>query len=79
MNIISWNCRGVVNPSFLNNFHSLVRKHNPDFFCILETRIFGDSINKLHRRVGYQWQMFAILFEGLFGGVIVLWKKIELY
>uniref|UniRef100_A0A6J0PFK6 Uncharacterized protein LOC109505348 n=1 Tax=Elaeis guineensis var. tenera TaxID=51953 RepID=A0A6J0PFK6_ELAGV len=49
---------------FLNNFPDLVRKHKPDVFCILESRLSGESIQKFHRSVGSQWHIFVIpLFD----------------
>ncbi|XP_073098847.1 uncharacterized protein [Elaeis guineensis] len=75
MNIIVWNGRGAAKPSLLNNFHDLVRKHQPDIICVLKTRLSGDSIQKFHLSVGNQWQISSIPSIGLSGGIIILWHR----
>lgn len=47
MNIIAWNCRGALKPSFQNHVRELVNNHNPAVLIIMETRITGDRADKL--------------------------------
>lgn len=76
MNVIAWNCRGAAKPSFLDNFHDLVQKHKLDLFCLLETRVSWDSLSRLQRSLGQQWQFFTISAdESLSGGIIIAWQR----
>ncbi|KAG1365174.1 hypothetical protein COCNU_12G001740 [Cocos nucifera] len=35
----------------------------------------GVPLQKFHRAVGLQWQIFSIPAEGMSGGIIILWRK----
>ena len=41
MNIIIWNCKGALKPSFQNRFRDLVRDHNLAILVVMETRVGG--------------------------------------
>ena len=34
MNVIAWNRSGAIKPSFVNNFHDIVKKHKPYLFYV---------------------------------------------
>ena len=42
MNILAWNCRGVLKPSFQNHVRELVHNHDPAILIVIETRIGGE-------------------------------------
>ena len=41
MNIVSWNCRGALNPLFNNSVHDLVHTLSPGVLIITETKVSG--------------------------------------
>lgn len=43
MNIIIWNCRGALKPSFQNRVRELVHNHNLAIFVVMETWVGGDG------------------------------------
>ena len=44
MHILSWNCRGLGNPSKAKAVKDLVRMENPDILLLQETKIDEDSL-----------------------------------
>jgi len=48
MNIITWNCRGALKPSFQNHVRDLVHNHDPTIMIIMETRIGGDRARDIN-------------------------------
>ena len=42
MNILMWNCRGVLNPDFKRRIYEMAVNHNPEISVITETRVGGD-------------------------------------
>lgn len=47
MNILVWNCRGALKPSFKRNIRELVWKHDPAIFVVMETRIGGERAREI--------------------------------
>ena len=41
MNVIIWNCRGALKPSFNIRVGELVQSHNPAILVIMETHVGG--------------------------------------
>ena len=41
MNILIWNCRGAMKPSFWSSIHDLSKFHSPGIVVVTETRISG--------------------------------------
>lgn len=39
MNIIIWNCRGALKPSFKKRVNELVQNHDPAILVVMETRV----------------------------------------
>ena len=42
MNIIVWNCRGALKPSFQKYVRELVQNHDPAILVVMETRVGGE-------------------------------------
>ena len=42
MNIIIWNCKGALKPSFKKRVGDLVQNHNPAILVVMETHVGGD-------------------------------------
>ena len=47
MNIIVWNYRGSLKPSFQKHVHELVHNHNPVILVVMETRIGGERAKEI--------------------------------
>lgn len=47
MNIIIWNCRGALKPSFKKRVRDLVQNHNPTILVVMETQVRGDRAREI--------------------------------
>ena len=47
MNVIIWNCRGALKPSFKIRVGELVQSHNPAILVVMETRVGGDRAREI--------------------------------
>lgn len=47
MNIIIWNCKGALKPSFKKRVSELVQNHNPAILVVMETRVRGDRAKEI--------------------------------
>ena len=54
MNIVIWNCRGPLKPSFQNHVRDLVALHDPVIFVVMETHIEGDRAKEIIERLPFQ-------------------------
>ena len=74
MNILIWNCRGAMKPTFKKIVMDLVEWHQQVIFVITETRIDGPRADEIIRR---------LLFDGAYstetighaGGIWLLWQS----
>lgn len=62
-------------PLFYNVIKCIVKCYSLNICCFHETRISGESIPIAHRALGVSWKMYAITAEGLFGGIIIIWRN----
>ena len=53
MNIIVWNCKGALKPTFQNHVRELVRSHNPAILVFMETRIGGERAKEITDRLSF--------------------------
>lgn len=53
MNIIIWNCRGILKPSFQSHVKELVRNHDPAILVLMETRIRGEKAREISSRLPF--------------------------
>ena len=53
MNILIWNCKGVMKPIFKKIVLDLVEWHKPAIFVIIETRIDGNRADDIIRRLPF--------------------------
>ena len=53
MNIIIWNCRGALKPSFQTHVRELVRNHNPAILVLIETRVSGERAREISGRLPF--------------------------
>ena len=47
MNIIIWNCRGALKPSFQTHVRDLVHNHNPAILVLMETKVGGERAREI--------------------------------
>ncbi|CAJ2638124.1 unnamed protein product [Trifolium pratense] len=77
MKIISWNCRGLGNPSAVRALLRLIRNENPQVVFLMETRLKEDEMEKIKRRCGFS---FGISVDCMgsgrerAGGISLLWS-----
>jgi hypothetical protein len=74
MSIISWNCRGLGNPSAVRHLKYLIRKYKPDVMILYETLINSNKANDLRYALGFD-SCIAVDREGRGGGVAVFWMN----
>lgn len=74
INIIIWNFRGALKPSFQNLVRELVQNHNPTIFMVMETRVGGDRAQEIIDRLPFDGAI-CIDTIGYAGGLWVLWNS----
>ena len=74
MKILIWNCRGVGNPYFRQNFSNLNRSHRPDIAIIMETRISGQRAEDISSSLGFE-NVCRSGAVGFRGGIWILWNE----
>lgn len=72
--IFYWNCMSLSNLHTMDRIHSIMKNKKPDFVCLVKTKA---TIPKVHRFCDkiMGWGCAAIPSNGIFGGIIVLWKR----
>jgi exonuclease III len=73
MKILSWNCRGLSNPSAILNLRNLARGHQPDILILSETLSKNQHMEHICVSLKYN-SCLAIDVEGHSGGLAVMWK-----
>ena len=73
MNILIWNCRGAMRPTFKKTVLDLVEWHNPAIFVITETRIYGNRVDDIIRRLPFDGA-YSIETIGHANGIWLLWR-----
>ncbi|KAK2376763.1 hypothetical protein QL285_077521 [Trifolium repens] len=53
MKIISWNCRGLGNPSAVRALLRLIRIENPQVVFLMETRLKEDEMERIKFKCGF--------------------------
>ncbi|XP_075665849.1 uncharacterized protein LOC142635595 [Castanea sativa] len=74
MNIIAWNCRGALKPSFQNHVKELVHNHNPAIMIVMETHIGGDRARDITDRLPFDGAIHTDTI-GFAGGLWLLWNS----
>ncbi|KAL0011105.1 hypothetical protein SO802_006213 [Lithocarpus litseifolius] len=74
MNIIVWNCRGALKPSFQSHIRELVRNHNPAMLVVMETRVGGDRAREITDRLPFDGAIHMDTI-GYAGGLWLLWNS----
>lgn len=74
MNLLIWNCRDSLSPTFCNNVKDLVRIHNPVILILMETKSSGDRASRIANRLPFNGVIFANTI-GLSRGLWLLWDS----
>ena len=74
MNIIAWNCRGALKPSFQNHARELVHNHDLAIMIIMETRFGGDRARDIINRLSFDRAIHTDAI-GFAGGLWLLWNS----
>ena len=79
MNVIIWNCRGALKPSFRKRVTDLVQKYNPSILVVMESHVGGDRARQITNLLPFDGA-FHIDSIGYAGGLWVLWNadRVEL-
>jgi exonuclease III len=75
MKVLSFNCRGLANPSKKSSLRRLVEQSSPDVILLQET--LGDSVSvvKTLETLLPGWMFAAVDARGRSGGLATGWKK----
>jgi len=73
MSIMSWNCRGLGNPSAVPTLRDLSRKYRLDVLFLCKTLVHANRIEEIRIRLGFD-ASFAVDSIGRSGGLAILWK-----
>lgn len=71
MNLLIWNCRGTLNPTFCSNVFDLVRIHSSAILILTKTKASGDMAKRIADRLPFDRAIFANTI-GLSGGLWLL-------
>ena len=74
MNMLIWNCRGAINPTFCDVVNELVRLHSPAIMIIVETKVSGDRARRILENLDLDGQFLQIQLVSLevcgFSGIL---------
>ncbi|MCI03410.1 endonuclease/exonuclease/phosphatase family protein, partial [Trifolium medium] len=73
MKILSWNCRGLSNPSAIPNLRNVAQGYHPDILFLSETLCKAQKMEKIRVMLKYD-ACLSIDVEGHSGGLSVMWK-----
>jgi hypothetical protein len=71
--MLTWNCRGVLNPCFRRALHDLLQINNPSILVLTETRLGGDRAAELAKSFSFDGFLCSQTI-GFAGGIWILWK-----
>uniref|UniRef100_A0A2N9HM73 RNase H type-1 domain-containing protein n=1 Tax=Fagus sylvatica TaxID=28930 RepID=A0A2N9HM73_FAGSY len=73
LNVLTWNCRGVLNPCFRRALHDLLQINNPGILILTETRLGGPRAVDLAKSFPFDGFLCSQTI-GFSGGIWILWK-----
>ena len=74
MNILIWNSRGALKPSFQTDIHELARRHNPAILVVMETKLGGSKAKEVSDRLPFDGAIHTETI-GFTGGLWLLWNE----
>ena len=76
INILVWNCRGALNPSFQTFVHNMTQTHCPTIMIITETKVSGSKAKEITDRLRFDGAIHANNI-GYSGGLWILWDSTQ--
>ena len=76
MNILVWNCRGALNPSFQSFVHNMTQTHSSAIMIITETKVNGSRAKEIIDRLYFDGAFHANNI-GYSGGLWLLWDQTQ--
>nr|XP_023904370.1 uncharacterized protein LOC112016096 [Quercus suber] len=73
MNLLIWNSRGALKPSFQTYIHELYRRHDPAILVIMETKLGGSKAKEVTDRLPFDGAIHTKTI-GFIGGLWLLWN-----
>uniref|UniRef100_A0A2N9HP80 Reverse transcriptase domain-containing protein n=1 Tax=Fagus sylvatica TaxID=28930 RepID=A0A2N9HP80_FAGSY len=73
LNVLTWNCRGVLNPCFRRALLDLLKINDPAILILTETRLGGSRAAELARSLPFDGFLCTNTI-GFAGGIWILWK-----
>jgi exonuclease III len=74
MSILSWNCRGLGQPSTVQELSRLVQQYCTKIVFLSETRQQQNRVSNLRFRFGYK-NSFVANGKGKGGGLVIYWDE----
>ena len=75
MKLVSWNCRGLGNPSRIEAVRDLLKSEPSDVLMLQETKIEGQALLELGRTKWNKKAGKAVNARGTSGGLATLWTE----
>lgn len=66
MNMLIWNCRGALNPSFHSIICDLVQSHRPTIMILTETKVNGSKAKDIYDKLPFDGAFHANNFGFFF-------------
>ncbi|CAM8942715.1 unnamed protein product [Rhodiola kirilowii] len=73
MNTLCWNCRGMGQPRTVRSLAELVRSNKPQVVGLIETKLEGERIIAIRRKLGFE-HCLEVDCRGRSGGLAIWWK-----
>ena len=74
MNVIIWNYKGALKPTFLGYVRELIRIHNPTILVLMETKVGGEQAKEITDRLPFDGVIHTDTI-GYAGGLWMLWNS----
>ena len=75
MKLVSWNCRGLGNPSKIEAVKDLLKAEPSDILMLQETKIEGQALLEISRSKWNKKAGKAFNARGTSGGLATLWSE----
>jgi exonuclease III len=70
---LSWNCRGLGNPTAVRELCRLCKVKKPNLVFLMETKLRQQKMEKIRIKIGFR-NMFVVDCVGRSGGLALFWK-----
>ena len=74
MNVIIWNCRGALKPTFQGHVRELIRNQNPAILIMMETKVGGERAREISDRFPFDGGIHTNTIRYA-GGLWMLWNS----